>query len=43
MVELCSNCQKEVESGPYRICPSCTYYFPLTVQQRIALFADPGS
>ena len=43
MVELCPNCQKEVESGPYRICPSCNYYFPLTVQQRIALFADPGS
>jgi acetyl-CoA carboxylase carboxyl transferase subunit beta len=43
MDELCPQCQKDVEVGPYRICPSCNHYFPLSPQQRIALFADPDS
>lgn len=43
MVEICPNCQKDVEVGPYRICPSCNHNFPLTTEQRLALFADPDS
>ncbi|MGE4585244.1 MAG: acetyl-CoA carboxylase, carboxyltransferase subunit beta [Sphaerochaeta sp.] len=43
MAVLCPQCQKEVELDALGICPSCSYYFPLTPKQRISLIADPSS
>jgi len=40
---LCPQCQKEVVADDYKICPHCNYHFPLSVQERLDLFADKGS
>ncbi len=37
-------CQKDVQvGGEHKICPYCNFHFPLTVVERLALFADEGS
>lgn len=41
--KLCPQCQKETLLDSYQICPYCNYYFPLTPQERLALFADEGT
>ena len=41
--KLCPQCQKETLVDSYQICPYCNYYFPLTPQERLALFADEGT
>ena len=43
----CNSCRaiiyaKEVERNE-KVCPKCNYHFPLTVEERIALIADPES
>jgi len=40
---LCPQCQKEVVADSHKLCPHCTFHFPLTPQERLALFADEGS
>ncbi len=39
----CPQCQKDVVVDAYKVCPYCNFYFPLTVAQRLALFADENS
>ncbi len=39
----CPQCQKDVVVDQFKICPYCHYHFPLTVQERLSLFADEGS
>lgn len=34
--------KKEVEQR-WKVCPKCDYHFPLSVEERIELLADPGS
>src|SRR5690554_3546091 len=43
MVEHCPSCHGEVTLDSLQVCPLCGHYFPLTVDQRIALVADEGS
>ncbi|HKL58763.1 MAG TPA: acetyl-CoA carboxylase, carboxyltransferase subunit beta [Sphaerochaeta sp.] len=40
---LCPQCQKDVVLDEHKICPYCNFYFPLTPQERLALFSDEGS
>ena len=39
----CPQCQKDVEVDAYKVCPYCNFHFPLTVEERLALFADENS
>lgn len=39
----CPQCQKDIVVDAYKVCPYCNFYFPLTVQERLALFADENS
>ncbi len=39
----CPQCQKDVHVDDHKICPYCNFHFPLTVDERLALFADEGS
>ncbi len=41
--KLCPQCQKDVVLDNHKICPYCNFYFPLTPQERLAIFADEGS
>ncbi|MDY0289276.1 MAG: acetyl-CoA carboxylase, carboxyltransferase subunit beta [Sphaerochaeta sp.] len=41
--KLCPQCQKDVVLDSHKICPYCNFYFPLTPQERLSLFADEGS
>lgn len=43
MSVCCPQCQKDVVVDAYKVCPYCNFYFPLTVAQRLALFADENS
>ncbi|MBZ4673823.1 MAG: acetyl-CoA carboxylase, carboxyl transferase, beta subunit [Spirochaeta sp.] len=43
VLKRCPQCQKDVQVGEYKICPYCNFHFPLTVQERLDLFADEGS
>ncbi|MDC7230332.1 MAG: acetyl-CoA carboxylase, carboxyltransferase subunit beta [Sphaerochaetaceae bacterium] len=43
VLKRCPQCQKDVQVGEYKICPYCNFHFPLTVQERLSLFADEGS
>ncbi|MDN5334780.1 acetyl-CoA carboxylase, carboxyltransferase subunit beta [Sphaerochaeta halotolerans] len=43
VLKRCPQCQKDVQVGEHKICPYCNYHFPLTVAERLALFADEGS
>ena len=43
MSVCCPQCQKDVVVDAYKVCPYCNFYFPLTVAQRLALFADEDS
>jgi len=41
--KFCPQCQKEVVLDSHKICPYCNFYFPLTPQERLSIFADEGS
>jgi acetyl-CoA carboxylase carboxyl transferase subunit beta len=43
VLKRCPQCQKDVQVGEHKICPYCNYHLPLTVAERLALFADEGS
>jgi len=43
----CNGCKeiiyrKEVDAN-FKVCPKCTYHFPISVDERIKLICDPGS
>ncbi len=41
--KLCSSCQAPLHLTLHKACKECGYYYPLTVEERIAQIADAGS
>ena len=43
MVEHCPSCHGDITLTSFKLCPLCGHYFPLSVDERIALVADSDS